>query len=298
MKRIGLIGLGDMGMGLAKNILKHGYELIGYDVRHERLAQFTQLGGKAAADCREVGANAEAVFVMVLNGSQAKEAVLGAQGLLDGLTPGATVIVSSTIHPSDVRSLEAPLTAKGVDLIDTPVSGGQGGAESGTLTMMVAAKKAVFERCRPLLEAVGEKVYHVGEEIGMGQTVKAAMQAVVCASYASLFEALVLGVKAGVKPEILNEVLNASFVASPLTRNAIPLIMERKFKGSGGQITVTHKDVGISMALGKEVGAALFTTSAAYEVFHAAKSLFPGEDNWAVVKLFEQIAGVEVKKEA
>jgi 3-hydroxyisobutyrate dehydrogenase-like beta-hydroxyacid dehydrogenase len=297
MKRIGLIGLGDMGMGLARNILIHGYDLIAYDVRHERLAQLKELGGNAAVNCREVGANAEAIFVMVLNGSQVKEVVLGAQGLLDGLAPGGTVIVTSTIHPSEVRSLEAPLAAKGVHLIDTPVSGGQAGAESGTLAMMVAAKTPVFERCRPLLEAVGKQIYHVGEEIGMGQTVKASLSAVVCASYASLFEALVLGVKAGVKPEILNEVFNASFVASPLTRNAIPLIMERKFRGSGSQIAVMHKDVSISMALGKETGAAMFTTSAAYEVFHAGKALFPDEDNWAVVKLFEQIAGTEVKKQ-
>ena len=95
--------------------------------------------------------------------------------------------------------------------------------------MMVAAKDAVFERCKPLLEAVGQKIYHVGTGDRHGATVKAAVQAFVCASYTSLFEALVLGVKAGVKPEILNEVFNASFVASPLTRNAIPLIMERKF---------------------------------------------------------------------
>lgn len=297
MKRVGLIGLGDMGMGLAKNILKHGYELTGYDLRQERMAQLTQLGGKAAADCREVGANAEAVFVMVLNGSQVKQVVLGTPGLLEALEPGATVIVSATIHPSDVKALEAPLAAKGINLIDTPVSGGRGGAESGNLTMMVAATDAVFERCKPLLEAVGQQIYRVGQEIGMGQTVKAAVQAFVCASYTSLFEALVLGVKAGVKPEILNEVFNASFVASPLTRNAIPLIMDRKFKDSGGQIVVTHKDVGISMALGKELGAALFTVSAAYEVFQAGKSLFPGEDNWAIVKLFEQIEGVEVRKQ-
>lgn len=297
MKRVGLIGLGDMGMGLAKNILKHGYELTAYDLRQERLAQLAQLGGKPAADCREVGENAEAVFVMVLNGSQVKQVVLGTPGLLEALKPGVTVIVSATIHPSEVKALEAPLAAKGINLIDTPVSGGRGGAESGNLTMMVAAKNAVFERCKPLLEAVGQKIYHVGTEIGMGQTVKASLQAFMCASYTSLFEALVLGVKGGVKPEILNEVFNASFVGSELTKNTIPLIMERRFKGTGSHIGTMYKDIGISMAFGKETGAALFTASAAYEVFQAGRSLFPEEDNWAIVKLFEQIAGVEVKKQ-
>ena len=297
MKRVGLVGLGDMGMGLAKNILKHGYELTGYDIRQDRVEQLSVLGGKPAASVQEVAKNAEAVFVMVLSGQQVKEVVLGVQGLLGGLRPGSTVIVSATIHPSDVKALEAPLAAKGINVIDTPVSGGRAGAENGTLTMMVAAKPPVFEDSKPLLEAVGQKIYHVGEEIGMGQTVKASLQAFMCASYTSLFEALVLGVKAGVKPEVLNEVFNASFVGSPLTRNTIPLIMERKFKGTGSHIATMYKDISISMALGKETGAALFTASAAYEVFHAGKSLFPNEDNWAIVKLFEQIAGTEVRKQ-
>jgi 3-hydroxyisobutyrate dehydrogenase-like beta-hydroxyacid dehydrogenase len=297
MKRVGLIGLGDMGMGLAKNILKHGYELIGYDVRNERLAKLKELGGRAAADCREVGANSDAVFVMVLTGSQVTEVVLGPQGLVSTLAPGATVIVSATIHPYEVRALEAPLAARDVQLIDTPVSGGRMGAENGTLAMMVAAQTAVLEDCRPLLEAVGEKIYHVGEEIGMGQTVKASLQAFQCASYTSLFEALVLGVKAGVKAEILNEVFNGSVVGSALTRNTIPLIMGRQFKGTGSHIGTMYKDISISMALGKETGAALFTASAAYEVFHAGKALFPDEDNWAIVKFFEQIAGTAVRKQ-
>lgn len=297
MKRIGLIGLGDMGMGLAKNILKHGYELTGYDIRQDRLTRFVELGGRPASDCQEVGAEAEAVFVMVLTGDQVKEVILGSKGLVHTLRLGATVLVSATIHPHEVRALETPLTAKGIHLIDTPVSGGRTGAENGTLTMMVAAQKAVFEQCKPLLEAVGQKIYHVGEAIGMGQTVKASLQAYQGACYTSLFEALVLGVKAGVKPEILNEVFNASVVGSGLTRNTIPLIMERRFKGTGSHMGTMYKDVSISMALGKEVGAALFTASTAFELFRAGMSLFPDEDNWSLVKLFEQIAGTEVKQQ-
>lgn len=297
MKCIGLIGLGDMGMGLAKNILKRGYELIGYDIRQERLTRLAELGGKPAADCQGVGAQADAVFVMVLNGDQVQEVLFGPKGLLNTLKPGATVLISATIHPSEVRVLEMPLAARGVNMVDTPVSGGRMGAENGTLTMMVAAKKAIFDQCKPLLEAVGQKIYHVGEAIGMGQTVKASLQAYQGACYTSLFEALVLGVKAGVKPEVLNEVFNASVVGSGLTKNTIPLIMERRFEGTGSHIGTIYKDVSISMALGKEVGAALFTASAAFELLRAGMSLFPGEDNWSLVKLLEQIAGTEVKRQ-
>lgn len=296
MKRIGLIGLGDMGIGLAKNILKHGFELRGFDLRPERLAALAQLGGKPAASILEVAKNSDAVFVMVLNGAQVKAVALGKDGLVAGLQPGAAVIVSATILPSEVRELEAPLAAKGIRLIDTPVSGGKSGAENGTLILMTAAKPAVLEEFRPALEAISQKIFHVGDEIGMGQTVKGALQALIGATFTAIFEALVLGVKAGAKAETLYEVIGATGVGSPLFKNCAKLIMERRFKGTGSQITTIYKDLSITMAMAKENGVAMFTTSAAFELFRAGLSLFPDEDNWSVVKLLEQIAGTEVKQ--
>jgi 3-hydroxyisobutyrate dehydrogenase-like beta-hydroxyacid dehydrogenase len=296
MKKVGLVGLGDMGIGMAKNILKNGFELTGFDLQEERLQMLSQLGGKPATSCREVAENSDAVFVMVLNGQQVKEVILGEQGLLQGLKPGSTIIVSATIHPSEIREVEPPVVKKGINLIDTPVSGGKSGADNGTLTMMAAAKKEVFEDCKEVLETVGQNIYHVGEEIGMGQTVKASLQALIGASFTAIFESLVLGVKAGVKAETLYEVFSTSAVGSPLFKNATKLIMERKFKGTGSHIGTMYKDLGISMNMAKEVGAAMFTASAAYELFRAGMSLFPDEDNWSIVKLLEQIAGTEVKK--
>jgi len=297
MKKVGLVGLGDMGIGMAKNILKNGFELTGFDLREERLQMLSQLGGKPATSCREVAENSDAVFVMVLNGQQVKEVVQGEQGLLQGLKPDCTIIVSATIHPAEVREVEAPVLEKGINLIDTPVSGGKSGADNGTLTMMAAAKKEVFEDCKEVLEAVGQNIYHVGEEIGMGQTVKASLQALIGASFTAIFESLVLGVKAGVKAETLYEGFGSSGVGSPLFKNAAKLIMERRFKGTGSHIGTMYKDLGITMNMAKEVGAAMFTTSAAYELFRAGMSLFPDEDNWSIVKLLEQIAGTEVKQQ-
>jgi len=296
MKRVGLVGLGDMGIGLAKNLLKNGFELAGYDIRQDRRDQLTRLGGKAAANCREVAAGTEAVFIMVLNGDQVKEVILGENGLLEGLRPGSTVIITATIHPSEVREVEKPLIEKGINLIDAPVSGGKSGADNGSLTLMAAAKKDVFDKNRNVLEAVGQNIFHVGEQIGIGQTVKASLQALIGASFTAIFESLVLGVKAGVKPETLYEVFGASGVGSPLFMNCAKLIMERKFKGTGSHIGTMYKDISISMRMAKENGVAMFTAASAFELFQAGKSLFPDEDNWAIVKLLEQIAGVEVKK--
>ncbi|MGB5846871.1 MAG: NAD(P)-dependent oxidoreductase [Ignavibacteriaceae bacterium] len=297
MKKIGFVGLGDMGIGLTNNLLKNGFEVTGYDIREERIKELVKSGGKAASGCREVAENSDVVFVMVLNGQQVKDVVLGENSLVEDLKPGSTIIITATINPSEVKELEKPLSEKGINLIDTPVSGGKSGADNGTLTMMTAAKKEVFDDCKNILEAVGQNIYHVGEEIGMGQTVKAALQALIGASFTAIFESLVLGVKAGVKAETLYEVFSTSGVSSPLFKNSAKLIMERKFKGTGSHIGTMYKDLGISMNMAKENGVAMFTASAAYELFRAGKSLFPEEDNWAIVKLLEQIAGTEVKKQ-
>ena len=294
MKKIGFVGLGDMGIGLTNNLLKKGFELTGFDIREDRVNELVRQGGKPAQNCREVGQNSDTVFVMVLNGQQVKEVVLGKDGLIEGLNRGSTIIITATINPSEVKVLEVPLSEKGINLVDSPVSGGKSGADNGTLTMMVAAKKEVFDDCAEVLEAVGQNIFHVGEEIGMGQTVKASLQALIGASFTAIFESLVLGTKAGVKPETLYEVFASSGVSSPLFKNCAKLIMERRFIGTGSHIGTMYKDLGISMNMAKENGVAMITAAAAYELFRAGMSLYPDEDNWAIVKLLEQIAGTEV----
>lgn len=294
-QRVGLIGLGDMGIGMAKNIIESGFELTGFDLRTERLDMLKELGGSVAANPREVGSKSDAVFIMVMNSQQVDAVVNGADGLLQSLEPGSTIIVTATIEPRDMRTVEEPILAKGVHLIDSPVSGGKPGADSGTLTLMTAAPQDVFEANLCVLEAVGDQIFHVGEEIGLGQTVKASLQAFIGASFTAIFESLVLGAKAGVPGRVLYDVFGASGVGSPLFRNCAKLIMNRQFKDTGSHIGTMYKDLGISMNLAKENGATMFTAAAAYELFRAGISLFPEEDNWSIVKLLEQIADTEVK---
>jgi 3-hydroxyisobutyrate dehydrogenase-like beta-hydroxyacid dehydrogenase len=283
-----------MGIGLAKNIAAAGFDLVGHDLRAERRDMLEALGGTAADDARGVGAESDAVFVMVLNGDQARDVVAGDDGLLSGMSPGDTVIMSATIHPGETREIGATVEGAGVHYIDTPVSGGLSGAESGTLVMMAAAKQDVLDLNRDVLEAVGEKTFHVGEEIGAGQTVKAALQAFIGTSFAGIFESLVLGAKAGVSGETMYEVFGASGVGGPLFHNCARLIMGRQFKDTGSHIGTMYKDLSISMALGKDVGVPMFTTAAAFELFRAGISKFPTEDNWAIVKLLEELADTEV----
>ena len=294
MKRVGFVGLGDMGMAMAKNIVAAGFPLIGFDLRPERLDALERVGGRRAASVGEVGENADAVFVMVLNGEQVKEVVIGPDGIAETMSVGSTIVVSATITPEEVRDVGAAAAAKGLHVIDTPVSGGRSGAEAGTLTLMAAGSNETLDANRDLLEAVGSRIFHVGEDVGTGQTVKACLQALIGTIFAGVFESLVLSAKAGIKGKTMYDVVSSSSIGCPLIENSMKLVMERQFKGTGSQITTMHKDLGISMSLARETGVPMFTASAAAELFRAGISSFPDEDNWTIVKVLEQIAGTEV----
>ena len=291
MKKVGVIGLGNMGMGMAKNLIKSGFSVIGFDLDDKRLLKLKENGGSTATSTVQVGEETNAVFVMVMNGEQVKAVVAD---LATGLKDRGTIILTATITPEEAREAYSIADLEGVAMLDSPVSGGMDGAHNGTLTLMTAGKKSVFNDCIKILEAVSSNIFHVGEEIGEGQTVKASLQAFIGASFTAIFESLVLGSKAGIKGQTLYDVFSASGVGSPLFKNCASLIMDRKFKNTGSHISTMYKDLGISLDMAKKNGVPLFTAGAAYELFQAGISMFPDEDNWSIVKLLEQISGTEV----
>ena len=295
MAKVGLIGVGNMGMGMARNILKAGHELTAYDVRPEPLETLKQEGARPATSPKEVGLSADAVFLMVLNLEQVKAALLTENGLLAGLKPGSTVICTATIGRSQVMEVGELVASSGMRIVDAPVSGGAPGAAAGTLTMMVAAEKETFAATKPVLEAVGKDIYHVGEEVGMGQTVKSALAVLIGTTYAGIFEALTLAVKAGVAPETLRDVVSTSVVGNFLFRDTTENILARNFKGQSN-IGTMHKDLGLAKNMANDCGVPLFAASAAFELFQAGKAVNPDEDNWTIIKILENIAGVEVKR--
>ena len=291
MKKVGVIGLGNMGMGMAKNLIKSGFSVIGFDLDDKRLLKLKENGGSPATSIIQVGEETDAVFVMVMNGEQVKAVVAD---LATGLKDRGTIILTATITPEEAKEAYSIADIEGVAMLDSPVSGGMDGAHNGTLTLMTAGKKSVFNDCIKILEAVSSNIFHVGEEIGEGQTVKASLQAFIGASFTAIFESLVLGSKAGIKGQTLYDVFSASGVGSPLFKNCASLIMDRKFKNTGSHISTMYKDLGISLDMAKKNGVPLFTAGAAYELFQAGISMFPDEDNWSIVKLLEQISGTEV----
>ena len=296
MKRAGVIGLGDMGSGLARNLIGAGFETTGFDVAERRMRAFVELGGRPAASAREVGEHADAVFVMVMNGEQAKAVILGEDGLVRSLRPGSAVLLSATIGPSAAREIAAGLEGTDIALIDTPVSGGFPGAQAGTLTMMVAAPDPVVAEYRPLLEAVGKSIHRVGDQPGMGQTVKACLQTVIGGIYGATFEAAALAAKAGVRGQVLADVVRTSAAGCVVANTALECIIDRRFEGTGSQIATMHKDLAIALDLARDLGVPLFSAATAMQLFQAGITRYPDGDNWAVTRIIEDIAGAELTR--
>lgn len=297
MKTTGIIGIGDMGSGIAKNLLAAGFEVTGFDLDPKRQAVFAQMGGQGAESPAEVGQAAEAVFVMVMTGDQAKEVILGEGGLVTRMAQGGAILLSATIKPHQAREIGAALTGSGLHLIDTPVSGGFPGAQSGRLTMMAAAPAEVLDAFAPVMEAVSANIHRVGTQAGDGQTVKACLQSLIGAQFAATFEAAALAAKAGVSGQVLLDVFSTSSAGCGIVNNALEKIIDRQFQGTGSHIDTMHKDLTISMSLGEALGVPLHTAAAAMQIFHAGRTKYPDGDNWVCTRVMEEIVGAELHRE-
>ena len=296
MKNIGVIGLGDMGSGLAKNLMANGFSVFGLDLKPERQAAFIDTGGTLVDDAAELGRRVDAAFVMVMNGDQAKSVILGPDGLVDNMEQGGAVILSATIKPHEAVEIGAAMQGSGIDLIDTPVSGGFPGAQGGTLTMMASAPDDVMARARPVLEGVSASIHHVGTKAGDGQTVKACLQSLIGSVFSATFEAAALAAKAGVSGDALYNVFSTSGAGSGIVNNALQKIIDREFEGTGSHINTMHKDLTISLNLAENLGVPMHTAAAAMQIFHAGRAKYPNGDNWVCTRVIEEIIGAELHR--
>lgn len=297
MKTTGVIGLGDMGSGLAKNLIKNGFQVTGRDLKPERLSAFEAMGGLPVASNAEVGAASDAVFVMVMNGDEAKDVILGEAGLVSHMPKGGAVILSATIKPNEAEELGQAMEGSGIHLIDTPVSGGFPGAQGGTLTMMAAAPDETLDEFAPVMEAVSSTIHRVGTAPGQGQTVKACLQSLIGAQFSATFEAAALAAKAGVTGQVILDVFSTSSAGCGIVNNALEKIINRQFEGTGSHINTMHKDLTISMNLGERLGVPLHTAAAAMQIFHAGRTKYPNGDNWVCTRVIEEIIGAELHRE-
>lgn len=299
MKQAGVVGLGDMGSGLARNLIKAGMDVRGFDLSERRMADFAAMGGTAATSAADAGSGSDAVFVMVMNGDQAKSVILGdgdGPGLMSSMPPGGIVLLTATIKASEARDIADAMQGSGIHLIDSPVSGGFPGAQGGTLTMMAAGTDVAIEKARPAMEAVSANIHRVGETPGMGQTVKACLQSLIGSIFSATFEASVLAAKSGVSGQVLYDVFSTSGAGCGITNTSLENIIDRKFEGTGSHINTMYKDLTIAMDMAREQGVPLFTAGTAMQLFQAGRTKYPDGDNWVVTRVMEDIVGAGLKR--
>jgi len=293
---VGFVGLGNMGKGMASNVLKAGFPLVVYDVRPEPVAEMVQAGARAARNLRELAAEADTVVVMVLNYPQLQEIILGAEGLVSGLKPGATVIVSSTISPFQTKSLAAAVAEHKVNYVDAPVSGGKFRAADGTLTIMCGAEPEVFTAQKPVLEAMSANLFHCGP-VGTGQVAKMCNQLMCGTALAATAECMALAAATGMDRKMLYEVITHGTGDGWMFRNRADRMIAGDYE-TKGRLDIFAKDLGIVLETADQVHLPLLVATAARQwVMMGVAEGLGGEDDSAVVKVIERLSGVSVKQD-
>ncbi len=292
-ERIGFIGLGIMGRGMAANILRAGYPLTVWNRTAERTAALAASGAHVAASPAAVAAASDIVITCVSDTPDVREVILGSQGVIHGARTGSLVIDMSTISPEATQQIAAALVARGVDMLDAPVSGGSEGAAKGTLSIMVGGSAQAFQRALPVLKTMGQRITHVGPN-GAGQTVKLVNQVIVVGNCLAMCEGLLLAQAGGVDLQKALEAISAGAAGSWMLSQRGPQILVRDWR-PGFTITLQQKDLRLVLEAADQLGVPLPSTALIFQLYRTLESRGLGSDgNHALMKALENLAGFEV----
>lgn len=293
--KVGFIGLGIMGKPMSKNLLKAGYSLVVADRNPEAIADVIAAGAETAATAKAIAEQCDVIITMLPNSPHVKEVALGENGIIEGAKPGTVLIDMSSIAPLASREISEALKAKGIDMLDAPVSGGEPKAIDGTLSVMVGGDKAIFDKYYDLMKAMAGSVVHTGE-IGAGNVTKLANQVIVALNIAAMSEALTLATKAGVNPDLVYQAIRGGLAGSTVLDAKAPMVMDRNFK-PGFRIDLHIKDLANALDTSHGVGAQLPLTAAVMEMMQALRADGLGTaDHSALACYYEKLAKVEVTR--
>jgi 2-hydroxy-3-oxopropionate reductase len=290
---LGYIGLGLMGKPMAQNLLKAGYPLVVHNRSREVVKALVKEGAQEAFSPREVASRTEVVFTNLPDTPDVELVVLGPEGILEGVKEGTIFVDHSTIKPSSARRIAEEFQKKGAFALDAPVSGGDIGAQQGTLAIMVGGPKEALDKVMPIFEVVGKKVTHVGDS-GSGQIAKAANQVMVAAQMVAMAELLILAKKSGADPKRVVEAIQGG-AAQCWTLDVKP---ERLFSGNrnpGFKAYMQEKDLRIVMDTSKEYGVPLLSAGLHTQLYSAMLQMGMEDlDNSAVIGVLEELASIKL----
>lgn len=288
MTTVGFVGLGAMGLPMAENLVRRGFAVRGFDLKAAALDALAAAGGVRAQTAADAARGAGVLVLMVVNAAQA-EAVLFDDGALAALAPGGIVVLMATCPPAAAEKLAARVAAEGRRFVDAPVSGGVGGARGGTLTIMASAPQADVLAVKPVLDVLGDKVFHVGERPGQGAMVKTVNQLLCGVHIAAAAEAFSLAAKAGIDAEVLLQILGGSAASSWMLKDRGPRMLQDA-PAVASAVDIFVKDLGIVLDAGRGARAALPLAAAAHQMFLAASGLGHGaEDDSQVVRAYRAL---------
>ncbi|MBI2469122.1 MAG: 3-hydroxyisobutyrate dehydrogenase [Candidatus Rokubacteria bacterium] len=275
MTQIGFVGIGNMGLPMATNLIKAGYPVEAYDVRREAVEAVVARGATTGGSAAEVAGRVEVLITMLPNSPEVEAAYLGPKGVLEGARPALLCVDMSTIDPAATRRVGERLAAKGVRMLDAPVSGAVPRAVEGTLTIMVGGEAAVFETARPILRAMGSNVIHVGP-LGSGEVAKICNNLIAGVAMIAVAEAFTIGLRAGVDPKVLHEVISkSSGNCWSLEHNCpvpglTPRAASNQAYAPGFMTDLMAKDLSLARAAARDLGATCFTGTLAHELYTLA----------------------------
>jgi 2-hydroxy-3-oxopropionate reductase len=292
-RTVGFIGLGIMGKPMARNLLKAGYPLVVHNRSRAAVEELSKEGAQTATSSKEVAERAAALITMLPDSPDVEQVYGGEQGVFAGAKPDMLLIDMSSISPVVSRRLAKEAEKRGIDMLDAPVSGGEAGAISATLSIMIGGKASAVEQAMPVFQALGKNIVHVGDA-GAGQVTKAANQMVVGTTIAIVSEALVLAAKAGVDPAKVRQALLGGFAQSKILEAHGQKMLDRNFK-PGFRIRLHEKDMKIALAAGSEYGVPLMVSSTVAQMMTAMRSMGNGDlDHSGLVRLVEELANTQL----
>jgi putative dehydrogenase len=289
VNRVGVVGLGAMGMGVAQSLLRGGFEVHACDVRPETVQKLVESGARPAPTPAALAEAVDAVLILVVNAQQTEQVLFGENGAAPHLRPGAIVIASATVSPEYAEALGSRLKAMGLQMIDAPVSGGAAKAAAGQMSVMAAGEPEAFARCEKLFNAISAKLYRLGDKPGQGSKVKMINQLLAGVHIAAAAEAMALGLRAGCDPDALYEVISNSAGSSWMFQNRVPHILAGDYTPLSA-VNIFVKDLGIVLDYAKKNVFPLPMSATAHQMFMQASAAgHGGEDDSAVVKIFPGI---------
>lgn len=289
--RVGVIGLGAMGLPMAVNLVKAGFDVRGFDLRKSSCDAFEQAGGSVATSLTACATASDVLLLMVVNGEQALSVLFGDEPAVDALPPEAIVIMSCTQPPQQAAATGMRLAERQIRMLDAPVSGGTAGAQAGTLAIMVSGPRHAYEQCEGVLQAVGKHLFFLGEQHGAGSTAKLINQLLCGVHIAAAAEAMNVAERAGVPLEQMHRIISVSAGNSWMWGDRGPRMLQDDPPVKSA-VDIFVKDLGIVLGHGHAARQALPLAAAAHQLFLSASGLgHGGEDDSQVIKAYRALNG-------